>query len=270
MLRHVMGSLKIFQRSQESQTTHPVDLGHHTYWGVLAITFIGPFLLGFHHSLSFNKRWRGLLKSALLILCVYAPWDMWFTHMGVWSFHESYFSGVYIGNLPLEELLFFIATPFACLFVLECIRYYFPSLTISAQDSNKKFWSKVITFLFLLAGLYLTIRNPTGWYTLSAVITGCMGLMYLQRSRKKEYLQILVTWIILLIPFYVCNGILTGIHFWEYPLFNFDQVNIDNAVVRYNNLENSALRIWSVPAEDFFYGLGFYSIGVAHYRSKEN
>ena len=94
-------------------------------------------------------------------------------------------------------------------------------------------------------------------------------MVYLYIQRRDDFLQILTTWIVLLLPFYICNGILTGIHFWEYPFINQDKIAIENAVVLYNNMENSGLRIWSVPAEDFFYGFGFYSIGVSLYRRKE-
>ncbi|MEN9334810.1 MAG: hypothetical protein RLY35_1990 [Bacteroidota bacterium] len=176
---------------------------------------------------------------------------------------------MYFFNIPIEEVLFFIATPFSCLFVLECVRYYFPSLSYNCGKKHLHSISLCILFLFVMFALILMVKNPDGWYTLSATVTGCIGLLYLYRNRKSDFLQILVTWLILLIPFYVCNGILTGIHFWEYPLFNQSKIQIDEAVVLYNNLENSSLRIWSVPAEDFFYGFGFYAIGVSLYRRKE-
>lgn len=246
-----------------------MDLGHATYWGVLALTFLGPFLLGFHKSISFNQRWRDILLAVLNILCVYVPWDLWFTSMGVWSFNPNYVSGVYFFNIPIEEVLFFIATPFSCLFVFECIRYYFPSLSYLNGRKGRHTISLITMFLFVLIALMLIIRNPSGWYTLSATITAGIGLVYLYIQRRDDFLQILTTWIVLLLPFYICNGILTGIHFWEYPFINQDKIAIENAVVLYNNMENSGLRIWSVPAEDFFYGFGFYSIGVSLYRRKE-
>ncbi len=268
MLWNALGPIKIFQGSQKGKAT-AVDLGHQTYWGVLGLTFLGPFFLGFHHSLNFNKRWREILSALLLILTIYIPWDMWFTQMGVWSFNPKYVSGQYVFNIPIEEFLFFIATPFSCLFVLECVRYYFPSLSYANGKKHLHNVSRVIMFLFAMLAFILIVKNPVGWYTLSATITGSIGLFYLYNKRKKDFLQILITWLVLLIPFYVCNGILTGIHFWEYPFFNDSQIQIDDAVVLYNNLENSSLRIWSVPVEDFFYGFGFYAIGVSLYRRKE-
>lgn len=246
-----------------------MDLGHGTYWGVLALTFLGPFFLGFHKSLSFNQRWKDLLIALLWIVCIYVPWDLWFTSKGVWSFNPMYLSGLYFFYLPIEEVLFFIATPFSCLFVFECIRYYFPSLSYDHGKKQRHAISLLIMSLFVLMALMLITRNPQGWYTLSATITGIIGLIYLYIHRKNDFLQILITWIVLLIPFYICNGILTGIHFWEYPFINQHEIEVNHAVVLYNNLENSGLRIWSVPAEDFFYGFGFYAIGVSLYRRKE-
>jgi hypothetical protein len=71
---------------------------------------------------------------------------------------------------------------------------------------------------------------------------------------------------ILLLPFYVCNGILTGLEFWQYQFWNSHQVDIKQAVVLYNNAENVGIRIWSVPLEDFFYGIGFYWIAVMNWE----
>jgi len=246
-----------------------VDLANGTYWGVVGLTFLGPFILGFHKSLSFNKKWPKIATAIIPILIVYIPWDIWFTSQRIWSFNTNYLGGQFCFNLPIEEILFFVATPFSCLFVLECTRYYFPSLLLTHE---KKILHRVSnwTMIFIIAiAILLISRNKTGWYTLSATLTGLIGLGYLYKNRKEDFLQILVTWIILLVPFYICNGILTGIHFWQYPFINQDKIAIENAVVLYNNSENSGIRIWSVPAEDFFYGFGFYSIAVSVYRRKE-
>jgi hypothetical protein len=71
---------------------------------------------------------------------------------------------------------------------------------------------------------------------------------------------------ILLIPFFISNGILTGLDFYNYPLFNTSKVDITEAIVRYNNNFNLGFRIWSVPVEDFFYGLAMVLLTVTPYE----
>ena len=100
--------------------------GHYTYLFVLGITFIAPFLLGFHSSVSFNRQWRKILKGLFWIILLYIPWDILKTYYGVWSFNPDMISGYYLANLPIEEVLFFVATPFACLFSYACVQYYWP------------------------------------------------------------------------------------------------------------------------------------------------
>lgn len=51
-----------------------------------------------------------------------------------------------------------------------------------------------------------------------------------------------ITYLVLLLPFFIVNGILTG-------------TGPDNPVVWYNNAENLQLRILTIPVEDFAYGM---------------
>jgi lycopene cyclase domain-containing protein len=71
---------------------------------------------------SFNTRWglKGKFKIALLsisfVAIPYIIWDIWATAEGHWSFNEHYITGIHIGNLPIEEVMFFFVIPFCCLF----------------------------------------------------------------------------------------------------------------------------------------------------------
>jgi hypothetical protein len=66
--------------------------------------------------------------------------------------------------------------------------------------------------------------------------------------------------LILIIPFVLTNGILTGIEFWTYPLLNSDPASISDSIVWYNNTENLGIRLLSIPLDDFFYA--FLLIGL--------
>ena len=41
-----------------------------------------------------------------------------------WGFNNDYLLGIYLFNLPLEEILFFITVPYACVFIYECLNVY--------------------------------------------------------------------------------------------------------------------------------------------------
>ena len=73
---------------------------------------------------------------------------------------------------------------------------------------------------------------------------------------KSEYLNhfFIAYLVIYLFPFIIVNGILTG-------------SGINEPVVWYNNLENLDIRIFTIPVEDFVYGLLLYLMNVTVYET---
>jgi lycopene cyclase domain-containing protein len=238
------------------------------YWFVLGLTFVGPFFLGFHKSLSFNQSWKSISLAILVIMTIYIPWDILFTHWEIWQFNSQFTSDTYWLRLPLEEWLFFIATPYSCIFVWRCVQYYFPNMAALDRNNSPKL-SWLLLLLLLLMGGILIFRNPQGWYTTTALFAGLGLTLFHFIFNPAHFSGKILTWFILMVPFFICNGILTGIHFWEYPLINTNLESISHFVVGYNPNENAGIRIWSVPAEDFFYGMGFFWIGAGIYDFME-
>jgi lycopene cyclase domain-containing protein len=81
--------------------------------------FSVAFPMGFARSerFGFGSRWLEAWMSVALSAVPFILWDMFFTHLGVWRFNAAYILGIQVFNLPLEEMLFFLAIPFACLFI---------------------------------------------------------------------------------------------------------------------------------------------------------
>lgn len=86
---------------------------------VLVVTLPLELLLGAR----VYARWRRL---ALTVLCAGLPflvWDVLATAAGHWRFDLDQTLGVVVpGDLPLEEVLFFVVIPIASVLTLEAVR----------------------------------------------------------------------------------------------------------------------------------------------------
>ncbi|MCT4645578.1 MAG: lycopene cyclase domain-containing protein [Carboxylicivirga sp.] len=204
-----------------------------------------PLIASFYPRHAFVKEWKYFLPANLIVAIGFLIWDAIFTHMGVWGFNPSYLIGINVFNLPLEEVLFFIAIPYACVFTYFALRYLVKSnplqryqgvititLAIIFLISGIGFWGRLYTSITaLLAGLYLLIA------------------FYNKRDLAHAYLSYL-----LIIPFFlISNGILTG-SFVESP------------VVWYNNNENLGIRMFTIPLEDSIYGFTLILMNIDLYE----
>jgi len=163
-------------------------------------------------------------------------WDEIFTRLGIWGFNSSYLTGVQIGSLPVEEVLFFICIPYACVFTYEAFNY------LARRDILHSF-QKTISILLITMSLSIGLLHADKWYTLTTFMGLSIALSLLQFVWKVSFLaRFYLTYFALLLPFFIINGILTGS--W-----------IDEPVVWYNNTENLGIRIVTIPVEDVFYGM---------------
>ena len=174
------------------------------------------------------------MLSLILTMGVFIPWDVIFTINGVWGFNSNYFLGFEIFSLPLEEWLFFICIPFACVFTHYALLLYFPNLKLN-KVATKAISISLVLILFILA-----LANYDKWYSL-VNFSLAIPLTWLVYKYNPQLLQhFLLTFLVMLIPFFIVNGVLTGS--W-----------IDNQVVWYNNAENLGIRMGTIPVEDSIY-----------------
>ncbi len=196
-----------------------------------------PFLFSFHPKLNFYKLWKYFFPATFIMMAFFIPWDIIFTQNGIWGFNEKYLSGIKLANLPIEEWLFFICIPYACIFTICAFKNLLPKFSISEKTTQIIYFS--IQTILIATLLYFYDR----WYT--AINFGyAIVLLALVFNYNREVLQVFFpVFLILLVPFFIVNGFLTGS--W-----------IHEEVVWYNNAENLGIRMHTIPIEDTIYNLG--------------
>ncbi len=223
---------------------------HYTYFLILAASIAGPFALSFDKKVAFYKKWKYLFPAMIIPALLYIVWDIYFTSEGVWTFNEDHITGVQLGNLPVEEVLFFFIVPYCCVFIYECIRCYFPRL------KNKKtadLFLKLLAAVLLIIGIVYRDKYYTGWtFTFTGIF---ILLVYLLRNFFKDFdaVSFIVSYAICLIPFLIVNGFLSAI-----------------PVVLYNDAENFGVRIYTIPFEDAFYGMLLVLMNIVLYEKLKN
>jgi lycopene cyclase domain-containing protein len=218
-----------------------------TYLLINFLTVLFPVILSFDKRVRFFQSWKyifpGLFISGLLFLF----WDYLFTIYGVWSFNPDYVKGIYFLNLPLEEILFFVTVPFACIFIYECLNYYIKRDLLESV-------SVYITYLLITLCAVLLVLFYDRVYSLITYGLLLVILLIAQFVLRLKFLsRFYLAYLVSLIPFYIVNGLLTSI-----------------PVVMYNNEENMAFRVGTIPFEDHFYSMAMLLLNIMFFEYFRN
>lgn len=207
-----------------------------------AIVISGPAFFG---SLKCCYVWDHL-KALLIALVIpaipFLLWDALVTGAH-WHFNPLYVSGIKIINLPIEEILFFITVPFACLFTWEMIIRRAKEKNINMQ------WLRLLLYLTLPTGIYFfSIGKQYTGLTLSFIFLANLVDQFLKTNLlfdKRFYFYLLLIVIFTLI----FNGYLT----WR-------------PVVTYGVDYQLDVRIITIPVEDFCYGISLLWMNTSLYK----
>lgn len=215
-------------------------------WLDLASVLV-PVLFSFHPKAHFGSRWKAWLPALAIPALIFIGWDAWFTSMRVWGFNSHYLTGIYIGVLPLEEVLFFLCIPYACLFTYAALHYLRKSEPL--PDNGKR-----ITWVLIIGLTACGLRYHYLWYTLVTFLSLALFLTFLALWIRPAFMgKFYFSYLIILIPFFIVNGLLTG-------------TGLDEPVVWYNDAENLGIRIGTIPIEDAFYGMLLILMNVTIYE----
>ena len=93
-----------------------------SYLLVLAFCLVGTAPLEVVLKTRVYARWKRLLLTLLPVLVVFVTWDLLAIGAGHWDYDPEQVTGIALGSLPLEELLFFLVIPVCAILTLEAVR----------------------------------------------------------------------------------------------------------------------------------------------------
>lgn len=206
-----------------------------------------PFLLSFDKNVQFYKKWRYLFPAITITLIFFIVWDHIFAEKGVWGFTSEYLIGIWIFGLPLEEWLFFVTVPYACVFIYEVLNFYVKRDVLHSA-------AKIVTLP--LAGLFIIIAiiNWDKLYTFyNLLFTGAFMIIHWLVFGYKYLGRFYLAYLVHLVPFLIVNGVLTYL-----------------PIVWYNNQENLSVRVVSIPIEDTIYSLLLLLMNISIFEFLRN
>jgi lycopene cyclase domain-containing protein len=219
----------------------------YTYLLLVSGAVLVPLIFSFHPRLRFWQNIRYFLMANGITASLFLLWDVYFTHQGVWGFNDRYVMGIFVKGLPLEEILFFIFIPYACLFSYHCFGIW---KTKKSAFYNPAWLTAAVSGLLLVLAAY----NFDKFYTSVTFLLAGSFLLYLRFIKKPDWMgRFYFTYLVMLIPFFIINGILTG-------------TGLDEPVVWYNSREIINLRLLTIPVEDAFYGLLLIGSNIFFYE----
>lgn len=219
---------------------------NYLYIDVLIITF--PLIFSFVWKFKYYKFYKPLGASILIVGGSYIIWDAFVTSRGDWWFNYEYLSGPKILGLPIEEILFFIVVPYACIFIYENLVYFVGDKEIKF---NKWFYLGIF-IIFVIIGIIFYRQE----YTILAMFSVALffllcAFLYPQVLKSRLYWMYLI---LSFIPFIIFNYFLTSL-----------------IVVYYNPEAIWGIRLTTIPLEDFFYNfsmLSFYLIVYIYFKNR--
>ena len=214
---------------------------------LLFVSFGSCLALSFDHKVAFYKNVKFIIPAITIVAIPFLIWDQIFTEKGVWGFNEQYLQGIYLGKLPLEEILFFFFIPYCCLFIYEVLNAYFPNVSLHKL-------TMVFSIFMVLSGIMMALTNMNQWYTFSACTLSSLIVVFAMKQKFIWYPRAIFAFVVALIPFFIVNGVLTG-------------AATEDPVVWYNNAHNTGIRLLTIPLEDVYYNFSLLIpiIGIYHF-----
>jgi lycopene cyclase domain-containing protein len=223
-------------------------MNHYFYLLINAGTILFPLLFSFEKKVAFYTQWKFILPSIVITAIPFIIFDQVCTSKGIWSFNDNYIIGIKILDLPLEEVLFFFTIPFASLYIYVALNKVFtlPKFFAGGKDQ--------MTMAALALSVFFALLFRDRLYSVIISMMAAL-ILFLNIAFKSGYTGTFWRFfVVLMIPFLVVNGMLTG------AFFGMD-------VFRYTPGTISGYRIITIPVEDVFFSLALMLTNVGLYET---
>lgn len=223
-----------------------------------ALILLFPLIFSIKWKFRYYIYFKPLAASIIIVGGVYIVWDIIVTLRGDWAFNPEFLSGFYLPTkeigLPIEEILFFIVVPYACIFIYENLEYFIPKKDVWF---NKWFYI-ILALIFVSVGLIFYHQDYTILAMLSCAAFFIIAvLFYPEQLRSRNYWFYIV---LSFIPFIIFNYLLTSLIVVSYN---------PAAIWGGDGLWNG--RFFTIPIEDFFYNfsmLSFYFMAYLFFKKR--
>ena len=205
--------------------------------------FAGPFGLSFDTKVHFWTHWPAAGLALAVTGVLYLFWDSLVVRRGDWGFNPVFTGTFRIFHLPIGEILFFIAVPYACLFLFEVVRAWFPLV---------EFWTVNPTSLFAGSLVFVAAAWIFRRFGYTLLAFGSVAIFLATLALTNPALAGLSSfWIwfgLCFAAFLIVNGLYTAL-----------------PTIWYNPKAIMGLRLGSIPLEDFFYNLSYLGLTLCFY-----
>ncbi|MBN1337707.1 MAG: lycopene cyclase domain-containing protein [Bacteroidales bacterium] len=219
----------------------------YTYLLVNLLSVSIPFIATFDRRLSFHRQWKYFFPAMGITLAFFIIWDVLYTHWGIWGFNSLHLTGVRVINLPLEEWLFFVCIPYASVFTYHALNY------LIRKDILGRYAYRISIVLIVILILVAVFNTGRLYTSVTFFLTAVFLILHIRVFRSAYLGRFYLTYAIILLPFFMVNGILTGSFIRE-------------EVVFYDDTMNLGIRLFTIPIEDSVYGLLLILMNVTFYE----
>ena len=121
------------------------------------------------------------------------------------------------------------------MFTYEVLNYFVKQ---DVLGKNARYGATILAYMLVAIAFQYSDLAYT-FYT--AIFTLAFLLLHLVVLKKPYWSRLVFAYLVILVPFFIVNGILTG-------------TGLENPLVWYNDSENLGIRLLTIPIEDSIYG----------------
>lgn len=172
--------------------------------GLLVLISIFPLYATITGKYDFISKLRYGMPAIFITGFMFLLWDIRFAEVGIWTYDKNFTLGIFHKSLPIEQWLFYLVFPYAALLLYEIIKTRFQKL-----DLNNIFTAVGLVLVVLFA--FVAYRYRIRVYTFFSFLftTIYLGYTIFRKQFKQHLTSFFLTYFIMLIPFFILNGILT-------------------------------------------------------------